>query len=124
MRHVSDCQIATHFTVFDITTIFTHKLIRVMPTTKTATTTTIKTRSASNHAMIAGVQVPPMAIGTSLDVIPHILFHAACDRVTDGSLGTWSWGGSKWGHKDSDMPKIREAWNASLAARLTFYDTA
>ncbi|KAK4688791.1 hypothetical protein P7C73_g1322, partial [Tremellales sp. Uapishka_1] len=49
---------------------------------------------------LAGQQVPPMAIGT------------------------WSWGDSLWNHKEEDFPLIKEAWDASNKAGLTFYDTA
>ncbi|KAK8864381.1 hypothetical protein IAR55_001629 [Kwoniella newhampshirensis] len=49
---------------------------------------------------LGGMQVPPMAIGT------------------------WSWGDKLWGYKPEDLGDIKAAWHASLAAGLTFYDTA
>ncbi|WWD17321.1 hypothetical protein CI109_101761 [Kwoniella shandongensis] len=53
-----------------------------------------------DHLTLGGVQVPPMAIGT------------------------WSWGDSTWGYKPEDFEDVKAAWQTSVKAGLTFYDTA
>ncbi|KIR67201.1 auxin-induced protein [Cryptococcus bacillisporus CA1873] len=62
--------------------------------------TTAATSLLSKHVTIAGVQVPPMAIGT------------------------WSWGDKTWGYEPKDFENVKEAWCASMRAGLTFFDTA
>ncbi|KAL7421887.1 hypothetical protein Q5752_003659 [Cryptotrichosporon argae] len=50
--------------------------------------------------LIAGVEVPPLAIGT------------------------WSWGDATWDHRADDFAAIKAAWEACNEHGLTFYDTA
>lgn len=82
---------------------------------------TIATTSLlSKQATIAGVQVPPMAIGEYLD-----LRNIGLDfRWPTISLGTWSWGDKTWGYEPKDFENVKAAWSASVGAGLTFFDTA